>query len=134
MTELDEAGLGMEIAQAVPTPQDSQQPQETRQLIGRERLLKMLLCLLSWSACPVLMGESRRALNREEREQAALAGVPGERGPSSCGSLRRGTITPALGLKPPPGSVLPPLEGNISPPQPALPSPPFKSGNSQRIP
>lgn len=29
--------------------------------------------MLSWSACPVLVGESRRALNREQQEQAELA-------------------------------------------------------------
>lgn len=78
MTELDEAGLGMEIAQAVPTPQESQQPQETRQLIGQKRLLKTLLCLFSWSACPVLVGESRRALNGEEQKR--LLCWPGCRG------------------------------------------------------
>lgn len=51
--------------------------------------------------------------------------------------LSEGPITPIVpirGPKPPPGSVLPPLEGNISPPQPAPWSPPFKSGNGQCIP
>lgn len=77
-----------------------------------------LSCLLSWAAHPVPVGDIRRA-GKEEQGQAVL--------------LHRRTITPALGLKPWPTSVLPPLEGNISPPQPA-PSPPFQSGNSQCVP
>lgn len=72
-----------------------------------ERWKSILFAL--WAAHPVPAGDTRRA---------------GHGGAGTGCTGLGGTITPALGLKPQPGSVLPPLEGNISPPQPA-PSPPF---------
>lgn len=114
---------GMEIAQAVPTPglpaaAGDSTTHWMKQSVGNPS------CLLSWAAHPVPVGDIRRAGNKGAGTGCAGRGAE---------LLHRGTITPALGLKPQPGSVLPPLEGNISPPQPA-PSPPFQSGNSQCIP
>lgn len=54
MTELDEAGPGMEIAQAVPTPHDSQQPQETltthrtKKTVENAAVFALLVC----TSCP----------------------------------------------------------------------------------
>lgn len=121
----DRAGwgwTGMEIAQAVPTPglpaaTGDSTTHQMKQSGGNSS------SLFSWAAYPVPVGDIRRAGSR-----GAGTGCAGWE------LLHRGAITPALGLKPRPGSVLPPLEGNISPPQPASSSPPFQSGNSQCIP
>lgn len=107
---------GMEVAQVVPTPGLPAAAGDST-TYGMKVLKIRLVCspglhiLSLW----VTSGEQ----GTEEQGQAVL--------------LHRRTITPALGLKPWPTSVLPPLEGNISPPQPA-PSPPFQSGNSQCVP
>lgn len=105
---------GMEIAQAVPSSH-----RRLNNSLDETECWKSILF-----AHPVPEGDIRRAGNRGAGTGRAGWGVELPHG---------GTITPALGLKPRPGSVLPPLEGNISPAQPA-PSPPFQSGNSQCIP
>lgn len=110
---------GMEIAQAVPTPG---LPAAAGDSTTHWMSVGNPSCLLSWAAHAVPGGDIRRA-----GHGGAGTGCAGWE------LLHGGTVTPALGLKPRPGSVLPPLEGNISPPQPA-PSPPFQSGNSQCIP
>lgn len=87
---------GMEIAQAVPTPglpaaAGDSTTHWMKQSVGNPS------CLLSWAVHPVPVGDIRRAGNRGAGTGCAGRGAE---------LLHRGTITPALGLKPQPGSVL----------------------------